>query len=99
MVAAWKIGATDRTLEQHIADEGEPRLRLEKHHVAGGMAGKVQHVEVGSFSHWSGVNAGVRGKPNISLCCGSDSSQKASSRCGPSIGIASLAASSAVAPT
>jgi len=45
MVAAWKIGAADRALEQHVSDEGESRLGLVEHHVTGSVAGAVQHFE------------------------------------------------------
>ena len=45
MVAARKIGAADRPLEQHIADESEPRLRLEKYHVTRGVAWAMNHLE------------------------------------------------------
>jgi thiol-disulfide isomerase/thioredoxin len=45
MVAAREIGSADRSLEQHVADKREPRLRLKKHHMARGMAGAMQDVE------------------------------------------------------
>lgn len=45
MIAARKIGTPDRALEQHVADEGQLRIGLIEHHVAGGVAGAVQHIE------------------------------------------------------
>ena len=45
VVAARKVGAADRALEQHVADEGQLCFRLVEHHVAGRVAGTVQHGE------------------------------------------------------
>ena len=45
MVAARKIAAPDRALEQHIADKGEAGGRIVEHDVPGRVAGTVQHVE------------------------------------------------------
>src|SRR6266481_4620501 len=35
VVAAWKVGASDGALEQHVAHLGEARLAMEEDHVAG----------------------------------------------------------------
>ena len=45
MIAVRKVGAADRTLEQHVADQREPRGVVDEHHVPGGVTGTVQHVE------------------------------------------------------
>jgi thiol-disulfide isomerase/thioredoxin len=53
VVPARKVGAADRTLEQHVADEREPRLPLEEHHMAGSVARAMQHIEM----HATDLNA------------------------------------------
>ena len=49
MIATGKIGATDRAVEQDIADMGEAHILVEKDHAAGGMAGAMQDIE-GQFA-------------------------------------------------
>src|SRR5690606_33115031 len=45
VIAAREVGAADRALEQHVADDREPRLAMEEHHMPGRVAGAVQHLE------------------------------------------------------
>ena len=45
VIAARKIGATNRALEQHITDKGELRVGLVKHYMAGRVARTMQHLE------------------------------------------------------
>ena len=44
-VAARKVGAADRSLEQHVADEGDPQVRIDEDHVAGRVPGAMPHRE------------------------------------------------------
>ena len=45
MISAWKVGAADRSLEQHVAHLGEASLAIEKDNVARGVAGAVPDLE------------------------------------------------------
>jgi hypothetical protein len=45
VVAARKIGAADAAGEQHVADQGQLRRRVEEHHMARRVAGGVQHLQ------------------------------------------------------
>ena len=45
VVALGEVGAADAAGKQHIAHEGVARAFVEEHHVAGGVAGAVQHFE------------------------------------------------------
>ncbi len=47
MVAAREVGAADRAAEQDIPHLGEPRLAMEEDHMAGRVAGAVDHLEGG----------------------------------------------------
>ena len=44
-VAAGQVGAADRALEQHVADDREARRRVVEDDVAGRMAGGEEHAE------------------------------------------------------
>ena len=46
VIAARKIGAADRAGEEHIADQGQFRRGMEKHHMPRRMAGCVQHLSL-----------------------------------------------------
>ena len=50
VIAARKVGAADRSLEQHIADDRQLRRSMVKHHMTGRVAGAVDHVER-QFAH------------------------------------------------
>src|SRR5690606_30672001 len=45
MVSARKVGPTDRTVEDHVADMGETLLPVEVDDVPGRMAGTMEDVE------------------------------------------------------
>ena len=45
MITAWKIAASDRSGEQHIADKRALNLRRIKHHMAGCVAWAMPHLE------------------------------------------------------
>ena len=45
MVAARKVGTSNRAGKKHIANSGEPRLPMKEHDVARRMAGAVNHFE------------------------------------------------------
>ena len=45
MAAAGQIRASDRAVEQDVADMGEAHFLVEIDHAAGGMAGTMQDVE------------------------------------------------------
>ena len=47
MIAAGKVRAADRALEQNIADKGELPTGMEEHHMAGGVTGAVTHPQFG----------------------------------------------------
>lgn len=44
-VASRKIGAADRPLEQHIAHQGKFVRCVKEHHMAGGVARAMQHLQ------------------------------------------------------
>src|SRR3546814_7296925 len=54
VIAHREVGAADRTLEQHVADDRQLRRRMVKHDMAGRMAGAVIDVER-QFTHRHGV--------------------------------------------
>src|SRR3546814_2809108 len=54
VIAHREVGAADRTLEQHVADDRQLRRRMVKHDMAGRMAGAVIDVER-QFTHRPGV--------------------------------------------
>ena len=45
VIAARQVGTADRALKQHIANHRQSRWRMEKHHVAGRVAGAVQNLQ------------------------------------------------------
>src|ERR1700733_12682747 len=45
MIAAGKVGSSDRAVEQHVADMRKAHLLVEEHHAAGRMARTMQDVE------------------------------------------------------
>ena len=45
VITPRKIGAADRSPEQHIADDGEPVAGLEKDDMAGRMAGAMMYIQ------------------------------------------------------
>lgn len=45
MIAAWKIGAPNRSREQDIANEGNSVGQVKKHDMAGRVAGAVNHLK------------------------------------------------------
>lgn len=54
MVAAGKISAADRSLEQYVADLGETGLPVEENHVSGRVAGAVPDLKL-SFADLHGI--------------------------------------------
>ena len=51
VVAHRKIGAPDRSLEQHVAHLGEPRLAVEEDDVSGRVARTMNYFEP-QFTHF-----------------------------------------------
>ena len=51
MVAAGEIGAAYAAGEQHVADESAPSLRAVEHHMAGGVAWAVAHIQRAVADH------------------------------------------------
>ena len=45
MTAAFEIGAADGFVEQHVAGNQQVLFGAVKHHMAGSVAGDVQHLE------------------------------------------------------
>ena len=45
MVSAWKVCAPNRSLKQHVADNGKARRLVEKYHMARRVPRAVTHIE------------------------------------------------------
>ncbi len=50
VVAAWKVGAADRSLEQHVSHPGQALALVQEYHVPRCMARTVEDLQ-GLFTH------------------------------------------------
>ena len=45
VIAAGEVGATNRPLEQYVANEGDLQAAMKEHDMSGRVPGTVQHLE------------------------------------------------------
>jgi len=68
MVALREIGAANAASKQHIAHIGVAVLRIKKHHMAGRVAGAVQHLQGAvAQSHRIAIDQPTRGREMLGL--------------------------------
>ncbi len=106
-VAAGKVGASHRTVEQHVAHEREALIGRDEHDAAGRMAGAMQHIqgEVADSDLFAlrqpSIGRDVAAHSRCRRRGRSPSDDRARGRsasCGPSIGTPSSSLSSAAPP-
>ena len=68
VVATWEVGAANAARKQHIAHKSVARGGLKKHHMAGRVAGAMQHLQLALANlHHIAIFEPLRGREHLGL--------------------------------